>query len=122
MFDSSVSSTPTPPPHEDSSSPFFLHHGDSPETLLVTQVLNGENYHTWRRSMSMALTAKNKIRFVDGSILKPSASSPQFSSWIRCNNMVLSWLLNSLSKEIAASVIYEDSAMSMWCDLKDRFS
>ncbi|XP_041009284.1 uncharacterized protein LOC121253319 [Juglans microcarpa x Juglans regia] len=72
--------------------------------------------------MSITLTAKNKIGFVDGSILKPTASSSQFSSWIRCNNMVLSWLLNSLSKEIAASVIYEDSAMAMWCDLKYRFS
>ncbi|KAF5453072.1 hypothetical protein F2P56_028011 [Juglans regia] len=36
--------------------------------------------------------------------------------------MVLSWLLNSISKEIATSVIYVDSAMEMWYDLKERFS
>lgn len=38
------------------------------------------------------------------------------------HDMVLSWILNSLSKEIAASVICVDSAMEMWSDLKERFS
>jgi hypothetical protein len=36
--------------------------------------------------------------------------------------MVLSWILNSVSKDIAASVIYINSADDMWNDLNDRFS
>jgi hypothetical protein len=36
--------------------------------------------------------------------------------------MVLSWIINSISKEIAASVISIDSAKIMWNDLRDRFS
>ena len=36
--------------------------------------------------------------------------------------MVLSWILNSLSKEISASVIYIDIAFEVWQDLKERFS
>ena len=90
---------------DDSSNPFFLHHGDNPGFILVTQPLSGDNYHTWHRSMIMALTAKNKIGFVDGSISKPDPTDPLFLSWTRCNNMVLSWLLNSVSKEIAGSII-----------------
>ncbi|XP_016433975.2 uncharacterized protein LOC107760444 [Nicotiana tabacum] len=35
--------------------------------------------------------------------------------------MVLSWLLNSLSKEIAESVLYSQSANDLWSDLEDRF-
>uniref|UniRef100_A0A1S4C6M0 Retrotransposon gag domain-containing protein n=1 Tax=Nicotiana tabacum TaxID=4097 RepID=A0A1S4C6M0_TOBAC len=35
--------------------------------------------------------------------------------------MVLSWLLNSLSKEIAESVLYSQSAKDLWSDLEDRF-
>jgi hypothetical protein len=31
-------------------------------------------------------------------------------------------LINSVSKEIAASIIYKDSAPEMWMDLHDRFS
>jgi len=44
------------------------------------------------------------------------------SAWIRCNNMVLSWIMNSVSKEIAASIIYITTAEAMWKDLKERFS
>ncbi|KAH0725954.1 hypothetical protein KY289_001947 [Solanum tuberosum] len=35
--------------------------------------------------------------------------------------MFLSWLLNSLSKEIAESVLYSKSAKVLWSDLEDRF-
>lgn len=41
---------------------------------LFSQLLVGYNYPTWIRSMTMALTAKNKINFVDGTITKPNSS------------------------------------------------
>jgi hypothetical protein len=50
------------------------------------------------------------------------SSSPQYSSWKRCDTMVLSWIINSLSKEISASVIYLDTAFEVWQDLKERFT
>ncbi|KAH0679361.1 hypothetical protein KY284_020446 [Solanum tuberosum] len=42
-------------------------------------------------------------------------------AWSSCNDMVLSWLLNSLSKEIVESVLYSQSAKEIWSDLEDRF-
>jgi len=105
------------------ASPFYLPHGESLGTILVSQPLIGENYNTWSRSMIMALTAKNKLAFVNGSLLQPAVESGvEYQAWIRCNNMVLSWILNSASKEIAASVIYIDTCHGMWLDLKERFS
>jgi hypothetical protein len=56
----------------DDSSPYHLHHGNSPGTVLVSQLLDGDNYHTWSRSMVMALTAKNKLSFLNDSLSKPS--------------------------------------------------
>ncbi|KAA8524013.1 hypothetical protein F0562_010556 [Nyssa sinensis] len=107
---------------EDFASPYFLHHGDNLGTLLISQLFTGENYHTRIRSMVMALIAKNKIEFIDGTVAKPSdVSNPLHNAWIRCNTMVLSWILNSLSNEIAASVIYLNTAQDVWLDLKDRF-
>ncbi|XP_073270356.1 uncharacterized protein [Primulina huaijiensis] len=35
--------------------------------------------------------------------------------------MVISWILNSVSKEILASIIFAESALEIWQDLKDRF-
>ena len=106
----------------DDSNPCLLTNGDNPGLSLVTQPLTGENYQTWSRSMAMALVAKNKAGFVNGSIKAVDSSSSQYGSWKRCDTMVLSWLLNSLSKEISASVIYLDTAFEVWQDLKERFS
>ncbi|KAG2707303.1 hypothetical protein I3760_05G142600 [Carya illinoinensis] len=59
---------PPPPPSSDAASPFFLHPSDNPGVVLVTQILLSDNYHTWSRSMTMALSAKNKLGFVDGQL------------------------------------------------------
>ncbi|GLT70744.1 hypothetical protein SLA2020_428040 [Shorea laevis] len=72
--------------------------------------------------MSMALSTKNKLGFIDGSLPKPNESDAEFLAWNRCNNMVLSWILNSVSQEISSSIIYIDSAEEMWNDIKERFS
>ncbi|KAA8537887.1 hypothetical protein F0562_027533 [Nyssa sinensis] len=108
---------------DNASSPYFLHHGDSPGAVLVSQPLTGDNYSTWSRSMSMALSAKNKLGFIDGSISRPSQQTDKlFDTWSRCNNMVLSWILNSVSKDLATSIIFIDTAAAVWKDLKERFS
>ena len=71
----------------------------------------------------MALTAKNKVGFVNGLIEQPKDESlPAYNAWVCCNTMVISWLLNSLSKEIASSVIYANTAREIWEDLKERFA
>jgi hypothetical protein len=71
--------------------------------------------------MTMALRAKNKLKFVDGTLVKP-IDPDGAEAWTRCNDMIISWILNSLSKEIAASVIYINTCSEMWMDLKERFS
>lgn len=106
----------------DSSSPYFLHHSDSPGTILVSHPLNGDNYSSWSRAMSTALNAKNKLCFVDGSLEIPPPSTADHQIWKRCNDMVKIWLLNSLSAEIADSVMYETYASAIWNDLKERFA
>lgn len=69
-----------------------------------------------------ALIANNKICFIDGTLLKHSEVDPLFDSWIQCNTIVVSWILNSLTKEIASSVIFFDYATDVWKDIRERFS
>ncbi|KAA8529961.1 hypothetical protein F0562_034435 [Nyssa sinensis] len=52
--------------------PFSIHHFDNPTVVLVLPPLNGDNYGSWLRVVTMALRAKNKIGFVDDSIQQPS--------------------------------------------------
>lgn len=58
------------------SSPFHLQNGDLPRFILVSKVLTGDNYCYWFMSMEMALKAKNKIEFINGSIIQPPKSDP----------------------------------------------
>ena len=39
--------------------------------------------------------------------------SPSYIAWCKCNSMVLAWLLNSLTKDIQASVIYFKSTRDL---------
>lgn len=69
----------------------------------------------------MALLGKNKFGFVDGSIPELATGSATHSLWHRNDNVVASWLLNSLSKEMQVSVLHCSSAKAIWSDLKERF-
>jgi hypothetical protein len=116
-----ISSVNTP---LNSMSPYFLHNSDNPGTVLVSRILTGDNFFTWSRAMQMALSAKNKLGFIDGTIPKPDSdmNPDDFALWQRCNDMVLSWILNSIDAELANSVIYTDSASEVWADLIEHFS
>lgn len=65
--------------------------------------------------MVIGLTVKNKIGFVNGDI--PWPNSKFLSSWIICIGVVTAWILNSLSKEIFASINFFDSTREIWLDL-----
>ena len=112
-----------PPTFEIPNHHLYLHHSDHPRVVLISQPLTKDNYSTWSRAMIMAMNAKNKVSFINGSIPKPSNSSEaELQQWNRCNAMVKSWILNSISKEISISVIYCKFAHEIWSELKERFS
>ncbi|KAK2398067.1 hypothetical protein QL285_059572 [Trifolium repens] len=110
-------------PQNDTSSPFYVHPGDGPSFVTVTPLLNGSNYHSWSRSMKRALGAKAKLDFIDGTIPMPADDfDPTFRAWNRCNQLVLSWILNSVSASIAQSVVFLENAIDIWNELRERFS
>lgn len=49
--------------------------------------------------MTMALMVKNKFCFVDGSMKRPNDDAgDELQQWIRCDNLVKTWILSSISK------------------------
>ncbi|KAE8663445.1 hypothetical protein F3Y22_tig00112977pilonHSYRG00012 [Hibiscus syriacus] len=102
--------------------PYYLYQSDNSGMILVSQLLSSDNFHSWKRLMMLALSVKKKLGFIDGSIPTPDSSMVnQFNAWIRANNLVNYWLLNSVSKDIDASLLYYTTAVEMWKDLIDRF-
>ncbi|KAH0650934.1 hypothetical protein KY284_030846 [Solanum tuberosum] len=105
----------------DTSSALYVHPSDSPGMMLVPAQFDGTGYRSWRRGVMRALSVKNKLGFIDGSCEKPNSNSPQLRQWQRCDDMVTSWVLNSLIKEISDSVEYVNNSAELWKELEDRY-
>ncbi|XP_075492106.1 uncharacterized protein LOC142530193 [Primulina tabacum] len=71
--------------------------------------------------MAMALIAKNKFVFVDNTMVRPSPDDLLYGAWVRCNSMVISWILNAVAREIDDSLMYMSTSHEVWADLRDRF-
>jgi hypothetical protein len=96
---------------------------DHPGVVLVSKLLDGHNYGQWSRAVRITLSAKNNIGFINETIMMPPSSDLKFAIWQRCNHMVLSRILNSIHLDIASStVIYTETAIEVWNDLKEIFS
>ncbi|KAL0331756.1 UNVERIFIED_CONTAM: Retrovirus-related Pol polyprotein from transposon RE2 [Sesamum angustifolium] len=98
-----------------------LHGGDHPGMSLVSVPLDGSNYLSWSRSVKLALGAKQKLGFIDGTCDKPTENKAELEQWQRVDCMVVSWLLNSISKDIAEAFLYTTSAQDLWEELATRF-
>ncbi|XP_043717827.1 uncharacterized protein LOC122665751 [Telopea speciosissima] len=70
----------------------------------------------------MALQAKNKLGFIDGTLKQPAADSTDLLAWARCNSMVTSWLIHSTTPSIANNILWTTNVMDVWDDLSARYS
>ncbi|XP_056695291.1 uncharacterized protein [Spinacia oleracea] len=108
-------------PSQNPNSAYYLSNSDLNATKLVSIEFEGKCFSDWRRSMMIALSARNKLCFVDGSLNQPAPNSANHRIWIRCNDLVISWMLASLEPKIARSVLYLKTARAIWLELEDRY-
>ncbi|KAI4312297.1 hypothetical protein MLD38_037122 [Melastoma candidum] len=94
---------------------------DNPGLLLTPYLLDGQNYLTWSRVMRTALSAKEKLGFIDGTVKKPKAGDPLARHWNRCNSMLIAWIFNSLEKHLQPSTTFAGDAKTLWDELKDKY-
>ncbi|XP_076902271.1 uncharacterized protein LOC143556961 [Bidens hawaiensis] len=105
----------------EASDPLYLHASDSNSLTIVSIKLKGtENYKVWSNAMMLALQVKNKIGFIDGTCEK-STDVVLSRQWDRCNSVVLTWLLNSVSEELYLGQVYSKLATEVWKDLKETY-
>ncbi|XP_026378718.1 uncharacterized protein LOC113273172 [Papaver somniferum] len=93
---------------------------DNPSTILFTPLLQVDNYGARVRGITKSLNAKEKLVFVDGS-LPPPEDDLTHRCWKRCDDLVGSWILNSVHPDIRASCLYTASSHDIWKDLQVRF-
>ncbi|KAK6137097.1 hypothetical protein DH2020_029168 [Rehmannia glutinosa] len=101
--------------------PLALHGSDHPGMVLVTNPLNGSNYLYWRRAMRLALGAKSKLGFIYGTVHVPELDTETYAQFQKVNFMVISWLLNAISKDIVEAFMCVKSSKQLWDELAERY-
>lgn len=70
--------------------PLFLHNNNHLGMILISKKLIGtKNYGSWKRSMQITLSAKNKLTIVNENYHKPTANKVLFNQWERVNDMMI---------------------------------
>ncbi|XP_071739759.1 uncharacterized protein [Rutidosis leptorrhynchoides] len=101
----------------------FLHQNDNPGLILISKKLIGsENYASWKRSMIIALNVKNKLKIVTNEYTEPAANSTLRPLWERTNNMIISWISNTVTDEISNSLNFINTVSDLWKELQEHYS
>ncbi|KAK4388302.1 hypothetical protein Sango_2436800 [Sesamum angolense] len=103
--------------------PEFLHlrGEDHPGMVLVSAPFDGTYFWAWRRSIVIALHAKMKLRFIDGTFAIPDKTSNTYETWIPLDPMVTSWILNAITMKISKAFLHTKSSRQLWLDLEERY-
>lgn len=61
--------------------PLYVHPSDVLGASVVSVPFDGSGYSSWRRTIIVALSVRNKLDFINGSSVKPPVESPLARQW-----------------------------------------
>lgn len=84
----------------------YLNQPDTSGVVLISIQLTGsENYSVWSRSMKIAILGRNKLGLINGTCRRVSFGPNLADLWERCNAIILSWIMNCVSKELLSGIV-----------------
>lgn len=102
--------------------PLYLHSFVNPILQMVTHPLTLTKILMWNQSIKIALKAKNKLGFIDGSCKShDDTDSGTYLSWSFVDSMVISWLLHAMTKDLAEAYMYTPSSRELWLELEEKY-
>ncbi|XP_074310510.1 uncharacterized protein LOC141646538 [Silene latifolia] len=96
-------------------------HVEHPGHSITPVVFNGNNYDEWSRSFHLAIMAKGKLGYIDGTITKPSSTAATFETWQSTNALVTMWIFNTIEPALRNQIALRPEAKQVWTDIKNRF-
>ena len=84
--------------------------------------LNGHNYLQWSQSMMMFICGKSKDDHLTRAVTIPKKEDPAFKVWKSEYNMVMSWLINSMTNEIGENFLPYGTTKEIWDAAKETYS
>ncbi|XP_070667819.1 uncharacterized protein [Malus domestica] len=101
--------------------PAFYNVEVNPNQRLSSVLLNEFNYLPWSRAISLALGGRSKLGYVNGAIEAPVVTFSTYESWLCKDQLIMSWLLNSMERRIAKIFSYSESSMHLWKQVKEMY-
>ncbi|XP_074374820.1 uncharacterized protein LOC141715243 [Apium graveolens] len=105
----------------DMQNPLFIHPSDGPLSVSVSKLQGASDYRSWKRSFKIQLSAKRKLAFLNGTVIRDPADAIQAAQWDTCNDLVIFWLHSNVSEGIKQSILFINSASEVWSQLEKRF-
>ena len=105
-------------------------------TFTTPLKLDKSNYTIWKSQILLAIRANDLEGFLDGSHTCPNqlltgeststntaviSENPTYTTWKRQDQMILSWLLSSISVEILSIVVNSKTYRELWISLEEQF-
>ncbi|CAM8949458.1 unnamed protein product [Rhodiola kirilowii] len=101
---------------------YYVNKNEVTGNPIVSKVLTGrDNFVSWKKSMEISLSAKLKLGFIQGKYPKPDDKRMQ-AKWQRCNDVIMSWLISSVSDDIVGQILHAKDVMTAWNILHVRFA
>jgi len=102
--------------------------------IPVTEKLTRNNYQSWKSQVLAAIKGAQARKFIAAGAVppvellepknekEPPVSNPEYENWVAKDQQVLSYLLNSVSKEILSQVSAEVTASAAWAKIESMFA
>ncbi|RVW67974.1 hypothetical protein CK203_061866 [Vitis vinifera] len=75
-----------------------------------------------QQSVSEVNSSKDEDGYLTGEIVQPKSDDPRFRTWKTENNMVKSWLINSMTNEIRENFLLYKTTKKVWDAVKETYS
>ena len=84
--------------------------------------LSSHNYLLWRAQILSLLNSHDLTKFIDGSYPAPpklidEQPNPAYALWFRQDQLVLSWIIGSISETFVAQVVSASTSHLAWSKL-----
>ncbi|XP_074300473.1 uncharacterized protein LOC141631744 [Silene latifolia] len=97
-----------------------LHDGTGAKITHV--VLLGPNYEEWAKGFRVALGAKRKLGFIDGTLKEKPSDPKDVEDWTAINYLIVAWIFNTIDSRVRSSISYRETAFELWEDIRLRFT
>lgn len=117
---------PFSPPEISSGSyyPSPTSHGlvEPSSSLLTGHKLNGSNYLQWSSLILLFIRGKGHEEYLTSEFLPLSVNDPNAQIWKIDNSIVMSWLVSSMTPDIAENFLLYETVQEIWETARKLYS